>query len=1046
MDLSQINLKELASGLEPMIAAIHKDGAAFADVLGSEVTKKAGVGIAYHLSQWLGKAVWSSIKSSRAHAKFVKRLQGASSPGAREEALRLFFAEDPKLAKSSYSLLVRHDFLRAVLEHAENLPNIILLDESRRLSEIYVPLSLQPIAAAKPGAESLVHSDTEGSPSRFLFNDPKAVDLLSSGNHLVEGEPGSGKSTLARRLIISHAERLIDVGTAASLDQCRLPVLVTARSLNATKSPIASALQLAVREELSVFGLGPLPDQFFVPYSEFGHRSWLVVIDGLDEIEDRDERQRLWEAVSRPHSQIGDAFRFIVLTRPEAIRVRSANSEFQRWSVCPLLPSDRKLLAHRYIQQSEMAERFLAHISSSTFATICSTPLFEAIAASVFAVRGELPDTRLGLCEAFVSALLEKSSIANLDRHAVLQLLTAIAETSRPTLSFEAHPYLKKLLPPHLPQLAVSAYFEDLLRRSGLVAAAQGEYWFIHDVFRSYFLSLRLAEKHQPSSTIWKAVDPFGIGWTTVQYLCEAWEHASKDISSAVNALLEFGDKGESCATEVAIACNRIGEKIVKNIVDRIFREMFSTGPSIAGADALTRLARRHLSVKKRLLEAALSNRDFMGAKLQCAECLLDAGQSGDGVRALLSIAQGEDEDPWDRTRAAELLFKHGYKRLSEKVLNEVARGADQLWIRAEAACILFENARTEANREFVTKLLKEPADEIERVWESTIARLLSLGETEIALPAIRERAKLPNEPGSFSELPREQIAAAKALATHYALEEGVDALRSLLNWPHISMRGKAEVIEALGDIGAEEEARRLLQQIVQEGPKYVDADWFFLEMLTRFGLTNEARSIGLYLLERDLATSPPGVHLTQQIDRLTEVCDRNELAQSIRAKLRIFRSPRLAVCLAMLGFRNEAVRLLKAWVNGWDVGLRIDAAEALCTIGERYAGLRVLNKIVKDKDLAGDARIGAAWALERTGDTGIADKAYLSLVRDPSLSMEERCRLTRCLDEYSVDRGEVIRNVLFSYVQGKPNPVHDRVVAAQALLNTTLSGWEKFD
>jgi hypothetical protein len=197
MDLPQINLDQLASGLEPVIAAFHKDGAAFVEVFGSEVTKKAGVGIAYHLSQWLGKVVWSSIKSSRAHAKFEKRLQGASSPGAREEALRLFFAEDPKLARSSYSLLVRHDFLRAVLENAENLPNIILLDESRRLSEIYVPLSLQPIAAAKPGAESLVHSDTEGSPSRFLSNDPKEVDLLSSGNHLVEGEPGSGKSNLS---------------------------------------------------------------------------------------------------------------------------------------------------------------------------------------------------------------------------------------------------------------------------------------------------------------------------------------------------------------------------------------------------------------------------------------------------------------------------------------------------------------------------------------------------------------------------------------------------------------------------------------------------------------------------------------------------------------------------------------------------------------------------------------------------------------------------------------------------------------------------------
>jgi hypothetical protein len=786
MDMTQINLDQLASRFEPVIAAIRKDGAAFADVFGSEVSKKAAggiIGIGYHLSHSLGRAAWSSIKSSRAYGKFKKRLGDASSPGDREQALRQFFAEDPRLAKSSYGLLLRHDLLRAVLEHAENLPNIILLDATRRLSEIYVPLSLEPIAAAKTAAEGLVGSDTGGSRPKFLFTDTKAVDLLSSGNHLVEGEPGSGKSTLARRLVISQAERLIDVGTADTLDQCRLPVLVTARSLHAAKSNIASALQLAVREELSVFGLGPLPDQFFLPYSEFGHRSWLVIIDGLDEIEDRNERQRLWEAVSRLHSQIGDAFRFIAFTRPEAIRVRSANSEFQRWSVRPLSRSDRILLAHRYIQQDEMAERFLAHISSSTFAKICGTPLFEAIAASVFAERGELPATRLGLCEAFVSALLEKSSIANLDRHAILQLLTAIAETSRPTLSLQAHPHLDSLLPPHLPELAVSIYLEDLLRRSGLVTGGQGNYRFIHDVFRSYLLSLHLAKKHLPSPTVWKAIDPFVIGWTTAQYLCEAWDQAGEDISDPVNALLAFGDKGEGCATEVAISCNRVGEKIVKNIVDRIFREMFSTGPSISSADALTRLAQRRVSVKRRLLEAALSHHDFMGAKLQCAECLLDSGHSEDGLRALLNMARDEDEDPPVRTHAAELLYKHGHKGLPEKVLNEIAWDAGELWMRAEAACILLENSRTEANREFVIALLKEPADEIERVGENTLARLLSLGENEIALPAIRERARPPHKPGPLSELPREQIAAAKALATHHALEEGVDALRLLLTW-----------------------------------------------------------------------------------------------------------------------------------------------------------------------------------------------------------------------------------------------------------------------
>jgi hypothetical protein len=39
MDMTQINLDQLASRFEPVIAAIRKDGAAFAEVFGSEVSK-----------------------------------------------------------------------------------------------------------------------------------------------------------------------------------------------------------------------------------------------------------------------------------------------------------------------------------------------------------------------------------------------------------------------------------------------------------------------------------------------------------------------------------------------------------------------------------------------------------------------------------------------------------------------------------------------------------------------------------------------------------------------------------------------------------------------------------------------------------------------------------------------------------------------------------------------------------------------------------------------------------------------------------------------
>lgn len=218
---------------------------------------------------------------------------------------------------------------------------------------------------------------------------------------------------------------------------------------------------------MSLVSLGAFPDEFFLPYSEAGHKSWLVIVDGLDEIEDLHDRQRLWDALSGLHSQAGDAFRFVIFTRPNAVRIASSVQSFRRWRMRAPSESDRKLIARRYIDQEGKVEEFLMHLATTPFADVYRVPLFETIAASLFNQTGAIPTTQMGLCEAFVSALIQKSSISHLNRAAVLDLLRLFAVN----LGFEPSSNginLSCLLPPHTPRVEITIRLEEVAQKTGL--------------------------------------------------------------------------------------------------------------------------------------------------------------------------------------------------------------------------------------------------------------------------------------------------------------------------------------------------------------------------------------------------------------------------------------------------------------------------------------------------------------------------------------------------------------------------------------------------
>jgi hypothetical protein len=450
--------------------------------------------------------------------------------------------------------------------------------------------------------------------------------------------------------------------------------------------------------------------------------------------------------------------------------------------------------------------------------------------------------------------------------------------------------------------------------------------------------------------------------------------------------------------------------------------------------------------VKKKLVDLAAGHQDFGSSKVDCAECLLEAGHINEGIEALLLIADDPDAYGPDRVRAAELLFKNGHKGIACSVLNDVALGGDELWARAEAACILFEMTPTDENRKLLIEQLNVPADDVERVAEETFERVLALGEKDIALPALRERAKPSAGTQLDREVPWSQIRASKSIARHHNRVEGVASLETLLSAQHTSLRGKAEVLEALFEIGAEEVARRHLKLLVSEPSWYEGADWFVLEMLIDNKLLQEARTVRKYLVRVGIEGARAGVDLIDIIDKLLAIFEREELASTIREKARTAKKSALAVCIAKLGFREEAINLLRTWLTDPDIDLQIRAASALCTLGERKEGLRALNRTVRAKRLAPKFRWDAALALEQAGEHRAADAAHALFLRDRSLSIEDRCRAARYFDDESVGPSEIIWKVLAPIVHDDSASIHDRVVAAKELVQSTEDPTGEFD
>ncbi|MFB9907755.1 hypothetical protein [Allokutzneria oryzae] len=235
-------------------------------------------------------------------------------------------------------------------------------------------------------------------------------EALDTDDHLlITGGPGQGKSTLSLRLAADVAARwLSSDAEGAPIAEPVVPLRVTARELACRLGlPFSEALAESTRIEYGAL-LGAFLDARLLSERIAGCR-WLLLVDGLDEVADSAERDRLVTVLAAWSSDAGSPYRVVLTTRPlegatlaPLQRIGAARYELQPFGEEALWH-----FAHNWFDDDDQAHRFVRQIHAAYLDDLVRVPLLATIAAIIFEQHSDrpLPDNQYELYETYLKYL-----------------------------------------------------------------------------------------------------------------------------------------------------------------------------------------------------------------------------------------------------------------------------------------------------------------------------------------------------------------------------------------------------------------------------------------------------------------------------------------------------------------------------------------------------------------------------------------------------------------------------------------------------------------
>jgi hypothetical protein len=589
------------------------------------------------------------------------------------------------------------------------------------LSTVYVEPRTQPrrkpSEVASPGgggegdtiriqATDALSSEAADTTSPIVALTP--IEMLTRHRHaLVVGAPGSGKSTLLRQLVATSAEWwLRDTPPQAGEEPPfgrAVAVRVAATHLLRSDSWYESMAK-SIKTEMGGYLTVPLQPEIFTKPPANG-AEWLVLVDGLDEVLDYDDRirlinmvnQRIWDYAMHP--------RFVVASRQlqeaEFGRMRShlaALDRTGRLGEYRLKPFDQPMLdtfANNWFrpndwQPAEVSpEEFLDAISDGAIRRLVEVPLLATIAAVVYEEAPTIPlaGNRNGLYDQFVKYLLTGR---NLEPNTRRSLLERISEHGAAAEAFAEHLYdnrrnclqfiADRVLEPRntlsveqlaevwlrdqsmqYPEGVGRDFIREYLLSTGLLEPAGSGLTFVHQSLSEYLASELRAASLDPDS--WKRVaattDPTSMDLFTLGH----WTQAGNDPVPIMNDLAPIGTDQALSSLAAVLEDGAVGTHIneVVDVADKAVRSADPTRESTRRRIGRLLMAMQLRSRNSaRVMQIATAKGIPMTKRVEAAKALaldVDPQSRADGIRLLAEIAYGRERSIDHRMMAMRALL-----------------------------------------------------------------------------------------------------------------------------------------------------------------------------------------------------------------------------------------------------------------------------------------------------------------------------------------------------------------------------------------------------
>jgi hypothetical protein len=366
---------------------------------------------------------------------------------------------------------------------------------------------------------------------------------------VLEGAPGQGKSTVSQYVCQVHRMRLLgiheeisDVPELLVNGPLRLPFRVDLRDLSSwlhNRNPFGEdGVGLSSRRSLETFLAAQVEHtsggaEFSVADLHAVGRvsSLLIVLDGLDEVADIEERRKVVAEISAAVGrlrQVASSLQVLVTSRPAAFENSPGFSgdKFFFAELGALTPEAISDYAERWIRARGLPDRVAAAVrrvlkeklSQPHMRELARNPMQLAILLSLIHRRGpSLPDKRTALYDSYVNTFFdreaEKNESVQIHRDLLIELhqflawvLQTEAEKGNSQGSVE-EARLRELLREYLERQQKDVALVDLLFQSlvervvAIVSRVQGTYEFEVQPLREYFAARYLYDTAPYSPT-----------------------------------------------------------------------------------------------------------------------------------------------------------------------------------------------------------------------------------------------------------------------------------------------------------------------------------------------------------------------------------------------------------------------------------------------------------------------------------------------------------------------------------------------------------------